>query len=69
MSNMKYEVINQAVEINGVTRKVGDIVDESEFKPLEEPVVQKEEVPEIEPDVVLDELDSLLKTHHIKIIN
>lgn len=29
---MKYEVITQRVEINGITREIGSILDESEFK-------------------------------------
>lgn len=32
---MKYEVINQAVEINGKTRAVGTVLEESDFKPAD----------------------------------
>lgn len=76
---MKYQVVNQAVEINGVTRRVGEIVDETEFKPaeavevIEESRKAVEKVEEKQVDQVqaedttapIAELDSLLKTGHV----
>lgn len=72
----KYKVVNQPVEINGVTYQVGAEVPEAEFLPISK--AQKDEkkrredaiveavqpVPKVEEP--LSELDSLLKTGHIK---
>lgn len=71
---MKYQVIGQAVEINGKKYDVGDVVDESNFRSLEtveaEAVVVEQPVEEAkvetpEPAVILSEADSLLKSGHI----
>lgn len=70
---MKYKVIGQeieprsSVEINGLRRFAGEVLDESEFKPAsgiivvtEFPDGTKTEEPE------MGELESLLKTGHLE---
>lgn len=55
---MQYRVKNQRVEINKITREIGDLIDESEFWPAPTPV-------EGEP-YVAGEIESLLSTGHIE---
>lgn len=49
----KYKVITQDVEINGTTRRIGDILEATEFKPATE--------------TDEGEAESLLKTKHIEL--
>lgn len=48
---MKYEVVNQRVEIGGLVRDIGSVLDESEFEPATEESIS--------------EVESLLATGHI----
>ena len=50
----QYRFINQCVEINGKNRMVGDVVDESEFRPAEGDSPA--------------EVESLLATQHIELV-
>jgi hypothetical protein len=66
----KYEVVNQSVEINGVTRRVGEVIDGSDFRPLpKEAEERNEKITDkmVEKGEVREksELDSLLETGHV----
>lgn len=54
----QYKVVNQRVEINGKTREIGAVLEESDFN-LVPPEVQEGQEPS------LNELDSLLKSGHV----
>lgn len=52
-----YKIQNQRVEIGGITREIGEILDASVFRPAPTPV-------EGEP-YIAGEIESLLSTGHI----
>ena len=55
---MQYIVQNQRVEIGGITREIGEVLEDTVFAPAPTPV-------EGEP-YVLGEIESLLSTGHIR---
>lgn len=63
---MKYRVINQKVEINGVTREIGAVLEEGEFRPKpDHPATEDPEV-NLRLAAELSELQSLLATKHVE---
>jgi len=57
----KYRVINQSVEIGGKVRSIGEVLDESEFRPID---------PNRDPNLPREqsEIHSLLATLHIALV-